>query len=111
MELFEIGGSEYYLDLNMISDFVRIDEEKPRNLEELFNKEEDNKETEEDMAQGPLLDMTKWELVRVMIETIINENGIIDEDMGPTMLGKQLSIPTKLCFNTLIKHKLIKKNK
>ena len=42
-----------------------------------------------------------------MIETILSENGIVDEDMGKTMLGKQLSIPCRLSFNTLIKHKLI----
>ena len=45
-----------------------------------------------------------------MIETILSENGVVDEGMGSTMLGKQLSIPCRLSFNTLIKHKLIKKN-
>jgi len=110
MELFEIGGNQYYFDLEKISDFVRIDEEKPKNLEELFNKETD-KEEKEDMMQGPLIDMTRWDLVKAMIETVLSENGIIDEDMGSTMLGKQLSIPTKISFNTLIKHKLIKNNR
>lgn len=111
MELFEISGNEYYFDLDMISDFVRIKDEKPKNLEELFNKEEDKEETEEDIMQGPLIDMTRWDLVKAMIETVLSENGIVDDDMGPTMLGKQLSIPTRLSFNTLIKHKLIKNNK
>jgi hypothetical protein len=110
MELFEIGGNQYYFDLEKISDFVRIDEEKPKNLEELFNKETD-KEEKEDMMQGPLIDMTRWDLVKAMIETVLSENGIVDDYMGPTMLGKQLSIPTRLSFNTLIKHKLIKNNK
>ena len=110
MELFEIGGNEYYFDLKTISDFVRIDEEKPKNLEELFNKEKKEEEKEEELMQGPLIDMTKWDLVKAMIETVLSENGIVDDDMGPTMLGKQLSIPTRLSFNTLIKHKLIKNN-
>lgn len=109
MELFEIGGNEYYFDLETISNFVRIDEEKPKDLEELFNKEKDKEENEEIM-QGPLIDMTRWDLVKAMIETVLSENGIVDDDMGPTMLGKQLSIPTRLSFNTLIKHKLIKNN-
>lgn len=110
MELFEIGGNKYYFDLETISNFVRIDEEKPRNLEDLFNKEDNTEQKEDEIMQGPLIDMTRWDLVKVMIETVLSENGIVDDDMGPTMLGKQLSIPTRISFNTLIKHKLIKNN-
>jgi len=55
--------------------------------------------------------MTRWDLVKAMIETVLTEREIVDEDMGITMLGKQLSIPCRLSFNTLIKHKLIKTNK
>ena len=113
MELFEIAGEQFYFDLDRISDFVRIEENGPKNIEELLNKEEssEKKETkiEEDL-QGPLIDMTRWDLTKGMIETVLNENGIIDEDMGLTMLGKQLSIPFRLSFNTLIKYKIIKKN-
>jgi hypothetical protein len=65
---------------------------------------------DEYIPQGPLIDMTRWDLTKAMIETILSENGIVDEDMGSTMLGKQLSIPFRLSFNTLIKHKLIKRN-
>lgn len=110
MELFEIAGNQYYFDLETISNFVRIDEEKPRNLEDLFNKEDNTEQKEDEIMQGPLIDMTRWDLVKAMIETVLSENGIVDDDMGPTMLGKQLSIPTRISFNTLIKHKLIKNN-
>lgn len=113
MELFEIAGQEFYFDLENISNFVRIDESSPKDLEELLTKEKSSdKEEKEEMEdlQGPLIDMTRWDLVKAMIETILNENGIVDEDMGVSMLGKQLSIPCRLSFNTLIKHKLIKRN-
>jgi hypothetical protein len=111
MELFEIAGEQFYFDLDKISDFVRIEEDKPKNIEELLTKEESEKEkaTEEEF-QGPLIDMTRWDLTKAMIETILNENSIVDEDMGITRLGKQLSIPFRMSFNTLIKHKLIKIN-
>lgn len=111
MELFEIAGEQFYFDLDKISDFVRIEEDKPKNIEELLTKEESEKEkaTEEEF-QGPLIDMTRWDLTKAMIETILNENSIVDEDMGITRLGKQLSIPCRMSFNTLIKHKLIKIN-
>lgn len=116
MKLFEIAGEELYFDLEKISDFVRIDESSPKNLEELFNKSEETGEEkpiheDDDSLQGPLIDMTRWDLVKAMIETVLTEREIVDEDMGITMLGKQLSIPCRLSFNTLIKHKLIKTNK
>jgi hypothetical protein len=113
MELFEVAGEEFYFDLDKISDFVRIDEESPKGLEKLLDKEEvDGDQTRDidDSIQGPLIDMTKWDLVKAMIESILNENAIVDEDMGVAKLGKQLSIPFRISFNTLIKNKLIKIN-
>ncbi len=111
MEYFDIAGNEFYFDLDNISDFVRINEKEPKNLEELLNISEENIENKEiTEPQGPLIDMTRWDLVKAMIETILSENSIVDEGMGTTMLGKQLSIPCRLSFNTLIKHKLIKRN-
>lgn len=112
MELFEIAGEQFYFDLDRISDFVRIEENDPKNIEELLTKENSTEENEtktnEEEYQGPLIDMTRWDLTKAMIETILNENSVVDEDMGVTMLGKQLSIPFRISFNTLIKHKLIK---
>jgi len=43
-----------------------------------------------------------------MIESVLNEQGPIDEAMGYTQISKQLSIPFKLSFNTLLKYKIIK---
>lgn len=108
MELFEISGQYFYFDLENISEFVRINEQEPKNLEDLLNNDEGEEERELKAEEVLMIDMTKWELVKAMVETILNENGIIDEDMGITKLGKQLSIPTRIAFNTLIKHKLIK---
>ena len=109
-ELFDIAGDEFYFDLDTIADFVRINEEE-NNLDELLNNSpKENKNETIVESQGPLIDMTRWDLVKAMIETILSENGIVDEGMCKTMLGKQLSIPCRLSFNTLIKHKLIKRN-
>jgi len=120
-ELFEIAGEEFYLDLDKISDYVKIEEspkDLDKDLDKLLTKGEEQDEGEIEtkhykddyISQGQLVDMPKWDLTKAMIETILSENGIVDEDMGSTMLGKQLSIPFRLSFNTLIKHKLIKRN-
>lgn len=115
MELFEIAGVQYYFDLDKISDFVKIDENPSKNLDELLTKKDDTEEVNNvdslQQFEGPLIDMTRWDLVKGMIEVILTEQSIVDEDMGIVMLGKQLSIPTRISFNTLLKHKLIKINR
>jgi hypothetical protein len=112
MELFEISGTKFYFDLESISNFVRIDEKDSRSIDELFKRGEESDESEEEeVMHGPMVDMTKWELVKGMMESILTDSSIVDEDMGITMLGKQLSIPFRLSFNTLVKHKLIKISK
>lgn len=118
MEFFEIAGREFYFDLDNISDFIRMDEKE--SLDDILQgmeipetddvKEEIPAVTQYDIAPGQMVDITKWEMTKAMIETVLNENGIVDEKMGITKLGEQLSIPFRLSFNTLIKNKLIKEN-
>ena len=113
MELFEIAGEQFYFDLDGIADFVRVDENEPRNLEDIFKKDPKiNKDKvsidDNELLTVPLIDMTRWDLTKAMVENILSENGVIDEAMGITKLGEQLSIPFRLSFNTLVRHKLIK---
>lgn len=122
MKLFEIAGEEFYFDLKSISDFVRVDEEDDKSLEDLLKKEEEippsENEGEDEMVesvyiepQGPMVDVTKWELTKGLIEAILSENNVVDETMGIAKLEGQLSISFRIAFNTLIKHKLIKINR
>lgn len=114
-ELFEISGKEFYFDLDEISDYIRV--ESDTSIDELLMDEEpnsgdtNNTNAFRDFSNGSqVIDVTRWELVRALIETTLNETGIVDEDMGITKLGEQLSIPFRMSFNTLIKNKLIKTN-
>jgi hypothetical protein len=107
-EFFEIAGQEYYFDLDNISSYIRIDDE--LSVDFILNKEAETPEGELETPNLQMIDVSKWEIIKVLIETTLNENGIIDESMGIKKLEGQLSIPFRLSFNTLIKHKLIKKN-
>lgn len=119
MKLFEIAGEEFYFDLKSISDFVRVDEEEDKSLEDLLKKEGEKPEENENENveavyyehQGPMVDVTKWELTKGLIEAVLSENNVVDETMGIAKLEGQLSISFRLAFNTLIKHKLIKRNR
>jgi len=108
-QLFNIANEEFYIDIDRISDYIRIDTD----VDFLLNKqiEEEGEEPIENLPHDPqMIDVAKWEVVKAIIESILNENGIIDESMGIKKLEGQLSIPFRLAFNTLIKNKIIKKN-
>jgi len=111
--MFEVSGEVFYFDLNEISDIMKIDSDKI-NIDELLSKEDKKemneineiKEIKDD--NYPLIDVAKWELTKALIETVLHEQGVVDERMGITKLGEQLSIPFRLSFNTLLMNKIIK---
>lgn len=108
-QLFNIANEEFYIDIDRISDYIRIDTD----VDFLLNKqiEVESDEINENLTSDPqMIDVAKWEVVKALIESILNENGILDESMGIQKLESQLSIPFRLAFNTLIKNKIIKKN-
>ena len=114
-DLFEIAGEEYYFDLERICDYIKL--ERKESLDEILkiekeSVEEDSEEELDDHEESytQMIDITKWELTKAMIECVLSENGIIDEDMGINSLSKQLSIPFRISFNTLSINKIIKKN-
>ena len=88
--MLKILGENYYFDLDKIDEYVAIE---------------------------PSIDLTgqtqthisvvKYELIRMMIETLIVENEEVDETLG--MKNNELSIPFKLSFNSLLYKKLINK--
>lgn len=133
-ELFRIANEEYYIDLDKVSEFIRMEptldelllssNQESRTSKEVKENEEIHKDWDSDVAdvekkeiifEGPqnthmMMDVAKWEIVRALLESLLNENGIIDESMGIKKLESQLSIPFRLAFNTLLINKIIKKN-
>ena len=121
MNLFEIAGEEFYFDIENICEYLKLDKKDSdiENLLKEFSVEEGKESTENTDVQpehmpeesyGQMIDITKWELTKALIETILAENGDVDESMGITKLEKQLSIPFRISFNTLLINKLIKQN-
>ena len=93
--LLDIAGKEFYLDLDELSDNVRIPVEY----------EDENGETQE--KDGPHIDITKYEMYRELITTMLSGEEQIDDKMGMTALNSA-SIPFKLSFNTLLMSKILK---
>lgn len=110
-EFFSIAGNQYYFDLDELSNFIKI--EKDESVDDILGEDKQNEgvETEgepSEQVEGQIIDLTKWETIKVMIESVLSENGPVDEAMGRTKLGEQLSIPFRLSFNTLLNYKIIK---
>lgn len=118
--LFNVAGEKFYFDLDRISEFIKL--EKPDNeIDEIFKEKPDPTDPDEPEDDdndlpleenfGQMIDITKWELTKAMIETVLTENnGEIDESMGIAKLETQLSIPFRISFNTLLINKILKKN-
>ena len=120
-DLFNVAGEEFYFDLDRIGEFIKL--EKQENLEDLLKTVEIKSESDgedgvikdaeyypktED-SYGPMVDITKWEMTKAMVEVVLSEQGDVDETMGFAKLESQLSIPFKISFNTLLINKIVKK--
>ena len=119
--LFKVANEEFYLDLDKISELIRIEPSIDEIL--IYQQSEETTTEEKEEIKGKIvhdngdlipnqsmMDVAKWEVIRALLESVLNENGIIDESMGIKKLESQLSIAFRLSFNTLLKNKIIKRN-
>jgi hypothetical protein len=88
--MLNILGENYYIDLDKIGEYVSVPPP------EGFTGTPQNH-----------IDVVKYELIRMMIETLIVENEEVDETLG--LKNSELSIPFKFSFNSLSYKKLINK--
>lgn len=106
--LLEIGGKELYFDIDKLSDVVKIENKVVDNV--ILKKESTNTTVDDDdiMDESAIqIDITKYELYREMIATILGYMDEIDDKMGSVALNKT-NIPFKMAYNTLLMKGIIK---
>jgi hypothetical protein len=86
--MLKLFNDHYYFDLEEINKYVNLDV----------------KDTSGSTEQH--ISVVRYELVKMMIETIITEREDIDETLGEK---SSTSIPFKIAFNTLLNNKIIQK--
>lgn len=92
----EFGGDYLYIDFDEVVNAVK--------LEGVSQKDDDGN----DLPAGVItIDVTKWELINKMIDTILDEVGEEDPTLGKKNLDK-LSVSFKLAYNTLLNYNIIK---
>lgn len=98
--LLEVGGKEFYFDIDKLAKEVQYD---------VDTKTNDKKECDNNDDLAALkIDVTKYEMYRDLIGTMLTPNEmIIDNKMGMMALN-ELPIPFKLSFNTLLMKGIIK---
>ena len=93
-EYLEIGGGYYVVDLESLSKFVGL-------TIETTEQGEDEKTYEKQ------IDVSRYEMVKFMLEVIFTDNEEIDNKLGISGLHS-LSTPFKLAFNSLLHHNILK---
>ena len=90
-----IAGAHFYVDFEEFETLIRISEQKK------------TKDKDGNPVEGYKINAPRYEILRMMIDTLLTSVEELDEDMGSYSL-KNLTIPFKLAFNTLSHYKIIK---
>ena len=61
----------------------------------------------ENQGSGIQIDISKWEILRFMIEALMSNHSEIDDKLGIAGLNNNSSIPFKIAFNTLLKYNVL----
>ena len=87
--MINVLGEHYYIDIERVQEIIAL----PDN---------GSGDTEQNIS------LVKFELVKTMIDVVMTENEDVDNNLG--MKGtKDLSIPFKIAFNTLLINHILKK--
>jgi hypothetical protein len=86
--MLKILGEHYYLDLDEIEEYINI----PQTTATTENH----------------ISIVKYEIVKVLMDTILTENEPVEETLGIKSSGN-MTISFKVAFNTLLNKKLLNK--
>ncbi len=89
-------GENYYIDVNEFEDQVSL-------INSKYYLPPSSGETENEQQ----ISITRYETFKSLIEVILTEREELDENLG-IHSAKNLTIPFKIAFNTLLMNKIIK---
>lgn len=93
--MLELLGESYYVDFSHLEELINIPKD------ETVKKEGDDEESYQHIS------IVKYETIKMMLEVVLTEREEIDENLG-IHSSKNLSIPFKIAFNTLLRYGIIK---
>jgi hypothetical protein len=90
--MIKVLGENYYIDLDKVEEYLDMSEQYPE------NETSGNTETK--------INIIKFEMVKLLMDTVLTEHQEIDEQLGMKS-SSNTSIPFRLAFNSLLNKKLI----
>jgi hypothetical protein len=90
--MIKVLGENYYIDLDKVEEYLDMSDQ---NFENEFSGETEVK-----------INMLKFELVKLLLDTVLTEHEVIDEQLG-IKSSSNTSIPFRIAFNSLLNKKLI----
>ena len=94
--MIKVLGENYYFDLDKIEEYL-----------DMTNKSEESLEDDEFSGSTDMkINVIKFEMVKMLMDTILTEHEEIDEKLGMKS-SNNTSIPFRLSFNSLLNKKLI----
>ena len=91
--MIQVLGENYFIDLDEIENYLDMNQG-------------DNGDDSESGVTETKINIIKFEMVKMLLDTILNEQEIVDEKLGMKS-NAQVSIPFRLAFNSLLNKKLI----
>jgi hypothetical protein len=91
--MIQILGENYFIDLDEIENYLDMSQT-------------DDSEDSESGVTETKINIIKFEMVKMLLDTVLNEQEIVDEKLGMKS-NAQVSIPFRLAFNSLLNKKLI----
>jgi len=91
--MIQVLGENYFIDLDEIENYLDM------------SQEEDKDDLESGITETKI-NIIKFEMVKMLLDTVLNEQEIVDEKLGMKS-NAQVSIPFRIAFNSLLNKKLI----
>jgi hypothetical protein len=91
--MIQVLGENYFIDLDEIENYLDMSQT-------------DNGEDSESGVTETKINIIKFEMVKMLLDTVLTEQEVVDEKLGMKS-NSNVSIPFKIAFNSLLNKKLI----
>jgi len=91
--MIQVLGENYFIDLDEIENYLDMSQT-------------DDSEDSESGVTETKINIIKFEMVKLLLETVLTEQEVVDEKLGMKS-NSNVSIPFKIAFNSLLNKKLI----
>lgn len=115
-KMIDICGTNYYVDMDALDKAILSKSGKPTDKivfteeKKVFDGDGESLGTEETTTtsvRGKEIDIHKYEIIREMLMSVLDENEETDETLGMARAFEDKSMGFKICFNTLLKYDIL----